>query len=315
MGILIRSTSSPSRLARHSSERLLLRTPIITTLNPDERDLLQFGDPAKLDQLGYAHGGYTGGTTDSYVVQNVGHQLINQMVNGSPRWMKASAGTHDPEFVWYQGAYSTSNQYQATGRLLSEAYAQIFGVHFTIPQNLRGKIDRFEVQFENMGACWAYGPAIDHNSRNKNIKQADYGWSEQGFPVPFHYSFAATCYYHISVINQWPADWYDIAQVGGAGDFRGERDLWELGGGAGSVDGRIPTLTNPVTTTFVMSDAIQAQLQQQNHIWIVPSIHPSYDPLAAGGYRPCSGYGGDGKNNYWASASLRDIKLRLVIDP
>ena len=45
--------------------------------------------------------------------------------------------------------------------------------------------------------------------------------------------------------------------IGGQGDFRGERDLWVLGGGAGSVDGRIPTLTNPVTMTVPVTDSIR----------------------------------------------------------
>ena len=312
MGILIRNKESNGKLARHSSLKLLLRTPIVVTLNPDTRDLLQFGNPRTLDAAGYCTQGFTGGTRDAYVVQNVGYQLINHMLNGTPRWMKATGGTHDPEYVWYQGAYSTSNPYQSTGRLLSEAYAQMYGCHFTIPNQYRGKITRFQVQFVNMGATFAYGPAIDHNPANKNIKNADYGWTGgNGFIVPFHYTFNENCYYHLSVVNTWPHDEYDIGQVGGNGDFRGERDLWTLGGGAGSVDGRIPTLTNHQTTWFNMRQDIQDTLKQRNSIWIVPSFHP----YSGADYRPCSGFGGDGSNNYWACASLHDIKLRLIIDP
>lgn len=166
-----------------------------------------------------------------------------------------------------------------------------------------------------MGATWAYGPAIGHNSRNKNIKNADYGWTGDGFNVPFHYTFNETCYYHLTVVNQWVYDEYDIAQVGGAGDFRGERDVWTLGGGVGSVDGRIPTLTTPQKTVFDIRQDVQNTLKQQHHIWIVPSIHAEFNAAYTGGYRPCSGFGGTGGDNYWACASLRDIKLRLVIDP
>ena len=61
------------------------------------------------------------------------------------------------------------------------------------------------------------------------------------------------------VINQqWPYIEKDIMTgIGGQGDFRGERDLRALSGRPGSVAGRIPTLTNPVTMTVPVTDSIR----------------------------------------------------------
>lgn len=53
-------------------------------------------------------------------------------------------------------------------------------------------------------------------------------------------------------------------------------------------------------------------LKNNGHLWVVPMFHPIMEGML---YRPRSGWGGDGKNNYWACASLRDVRLTLVIDP
>lgn len=237
---------------------------------------------------------------------------MNEALNGTVPWYDAS-GPHDPETVWYQGAYQTSQPYISTGRLGSEAYMQLAGYHFTVPGSWHGKFTAANILFENMGATFAYGPAIDGQAANKNIKQADYGW-DGGFPMYFHTNTTETCNYHLTTImTQWGSYAFDISQEGAQGDFRGSRDLWTLGGGAGTVDGRIPTLTVPVVETIDMSTAAAqfADLKSKNHLWVVPMPHPSWTP---GPYRPNSGYGGTGRNNYWACASVRDVKLQLVID-
>ena len=165
-----------------------------------------------------------------------------------------------------------------------------------------------------MGCCWAYGPAINKNAANKNLAQADYGWSSPWLQQ-FHFGFDQTCKYHPMTINQqWPYIEKDIMTgIGGQGDFRGERDLWVLGGGAGSVDGRIPTLTNPVTMTVPVTGTIAATIRQKGHCWVVPTFHPYYNSSES--YGPYCGAAGDGLNNYWACVSLRLVKLRIVIDP
>ena len=62
----------------------MLRTPIITTLNPDQKKVYQIGDPKKRAWDGYSTGGFTGDTTAASVVNSVGYQLINEALNGTP---------------------------------------------------------------------------------------------------------------------------------------------------------------------------------------------------------------------------------------
>lgn len=313
MGFLIRQNISGAKLARHASQNLLLRTPITLTLNPDDKWVLQMGDPRSIGADEYLHGGFSGGGTNWTTVQNVGFQLINEIINGTPPWRNAN-GPHDPEFVWYQGAYSTSKPYVSTSMVTCEAYAQFAGYHFTLPSNLSSAVTSIQVQFLNMGCCWAYGPAINKNAANKNLAQADYGWSSPWIQQ-FHFGFEQTCKYHpMTINNQWPYIEKDIMTgIGGQGDFRGERDLWVLGGGAGSVDGRIPTLTNPVTMTVPVTDAIRDQIKQKGHCWVVPTFHPYYN--SSTDYGPNCGEQGDGNNNYWACVSLRLVQLQVTIDP
>ena len=111
---------------------LILRTPIVKRILPDQKKICQIGDPRTADSMGYLRGGFIGSGTYINVVQSVGYQLVNQWINGTPQWLDAS-GNHDPEFVWYQGAYATAAQTIWNGKVMSEAYASIPGFHFTLP--------------------------------------------------------------------------------------------------------------------------------------------------------------------------------------
>lgn len=66
------------------------------------------------------------------------------MLNGTPLWRNGN-GPHDPEFVWYQGAYATSKPYVSTSQNTCEAYAQFAGYHFTIPSNLAQAVTGFQL--------------------------------------------------------------------------------------------------------------------------------------------------------------------------
>lgn len=105
-----------------------------------------------------------------------------------------------------------------------------------------------------------------------------------------------------------------MADVGGAGDFRSDRDIWVIGGSAGTVDGRIPILTNPVTQTYTPNSTIISRFVNNNGGWFVPSITPTLNSL--NDYRPMSGWSPDPNNriNYWACASLRDITVDVTLD-
>lgn len=233
------------------------------------------------------------------------------MIYGRPVWKDAS-GAHDPEYVWYQGAYATSRNTQPATVTMSEAYAAICAFHFTVPQSARGRIQSVYVNFLNMGATWAYG--LPGNSANKNIRNADYGWDTSSgyvFPAAFHLLNSTTPNYHMMDINaNSPYDLVDIGQIGGSGSFTGRRDLWQITGG----QGYIPTLTTPQRTRFEMGATTKAQFISSNGGWVVPTFNPRELPGEPEPYRPASGWGGDGTNNYWACVSLRDVKVEIVIE-
>ena len=169
MSKIIRNTATGAAARMYRWNGYILRTPITLHLLPDQKKIYQIGDESTRGADGYLHGGFRGGNTYYTTVEQVGYQLVNHMINGTPLWLDAS-GSHDPEYVWYQGAYSTSAPYISQGKYLSEAYAALAGFHFTLPASAVGHVKQVNVNFQNMGAVWAYGPAIDKNPRNKNIK-------------------------------------------------------------------------------------------------------------------------------------------------
>ena len=286
----------------------ILRTPFLMKILPDQKKVYQIGDRRTVGSDGYLHGGFRRGGTSRSDVINVGYQLINYMINGEPLWLDAS-GPHDPEFVWYQGAYCTSNDYISSGKNQSEAYAQLAGFHFTLPSSIIGQVRFVSVCFENMGSVWAYGPAVDRNYYNKNINQADYGWGD-GFNVPFFVLNTPTCNYHQLYINaNFPCDNVDISPYGTQGQFQGVRNLWDHSNAA-NTDGRIPTLTNPVIQSYDLGTETFSMFVNNGGGWIVPSIIP--EMWSSSDYIPNCGWPPSGvqiNDNYWACASLRDIYI------
>ena len=280
---------------------------------PDQKKIYQIGDPVTTGSDGYLHGGFRYSGTSRTSVRTVGYKLLQRMVDGEPLWLDAS-GPHDPEFVWYQGAYCTSNNYISSGKNQSEAYAQLAGFHFTLPQSVIGRVKSVTVCFQNMGCVWAYGPAIDGNANNKNIRQADYGWSG-GWMQPFFVMNTPTCNYHqLYINNNFPYDEIDISQYGGQGSFRGARNLWEINN-SGQHDGYIPTLTNPVIQSYDLGVDTFNMFVGNNGGWIVPSIFPEI--WSSDSYLPNCGWPPSGvqiDNNYWACVSLRDIHIYVGID-
>ena len=108
-----------------------MRTPLTIRLKPDQKKIYRIGNPATNIGSEPRHGYvYTGTYPDA--VKIVGYRLVNRMINEQPPWLDAS-GVHDPEFVWYQGAYCSSATSIAQGQGESEAYASLAGFHFTVP--------------------------------------------------------------------------------------------------------------------------------------------------------------------------------------
>lgn len=310
MSTIIRNTASGGAAQIYRYNGSILRTPLTIRVLPDQKKICQIGEPRSADNMGYLRAGFQVNYTYAATVESVGYRLVNEIVNGTPQWLDAS-GNHDPEFVWFQGAYATGAQTIANGKFMSEAYASFPGFHFTLPQAAIGHVKNVIVHFLNMGCTFAYGPAIDGNANNKNIKSADYSFEGDVF-LPFHVLNSATCNYHpMDINNNSPYDSVEVSQYGSVGDFRGYRDIF-TNAPLGVVDGCIPTLTNPVRQSYTMSASTRSHFIQNGAGWIVPTVHPVI--TSTSNYGPCSGYGGDGTNNYWACVSLRDIYIDVQLD-
>lgn len=311
MSTIIRNTASGGAAQIYRYNGSILRTPVTLRVTPDQKKICQIGDPRSADNMGYLRAGFQGGNTYQTTVESVGYQLLYQIVNGTPQWLDAS-GNHDPEFVWFQGAYATGAQTIANGKFMSEAYASFPGFHFTLPQAAVGHVKDVIVYFLNMGCTFAYGQAYNNNNpNNKNIKSADYGFDGDWYQ-PFHVLNSTTCNYHpMDINNNSPYDSINLSQYGATGDFKGYRDLF-TNAPLGVVDGCIPTLTNPVRQSYTMSASTRSHFIQNGAGWIVPTIHPAITSTSY--YRPCSGYGGAGIDNYWACVSLRDIYIDVQLD-
>lgn len=313
MGTIVRNGGSGTAARIYRWNDLILRTPIVKRILPDQKKICQLGDPMTADSQGYLRGGFQASNTYITSVQSVGYQLVNHWINGTPQWLDAW-GNHDPEFVWYQGAYATGAQTIWNGKYMSEAYASIPAFHFTLPTAQTGfSIKGVTVYYLNMGCVWAYGQAYNNNnSNNKNIKNADYGGFPSGMVMGFHVLNTPTCNYHpMYIANNSPYDEIQIADVGSTGDFKGWRDIF-LKAPLGTVDGCIPTLTTPVRKSFNMSASTMAHFISNGAGWIVPTWFPTI--TSSTDYLPKSGWGGSGADNYWACVSLRDIYIDVEYD-
>lgn len=310
----MRNTASGSAARMYRWNDYILRSPIIKRILPDQKKICQIGEPRSADSMGYLRAGFQAGNTWNTSVQACGYQVINHLINGTPRWLDASTGNHDPELVWYQGAYATGAQTIQQGKWMSEAYTSFPGFHFTLPSmSSPWSIKEITVYYLNMGATLAYGPSIDGNANNTNIRNAIGDWGNCW--VHFHVLNTPTCNYHpMDIINNSPYDTVDLSTVGSRGDFKGYRDLFLLAP-MGVTDGCIPTLTNPVRQTYTMSATSMAHFTQNGAGWIVPTYHPYLNALnPSEDYRPKLIQNEQGTDNYWGSFSLRDVYIDVLFD-
>ena len=314
MSTIIRNTASGTSARIYRWNDLILRTPIIKRIMPDQKKICQIGDPRTADSTGSLRGGFHGNNTYSNTVESVGHQVLNFMINGRPQWVDASRN-HDPEFVWYQGAYSTSASSIQSGVWMSESYASFPGFHFTLPSvSSPLSIKGVKVYYLNMGCTLAFGAAINKNANNMNIKDCGFAdWSQCW--CQFHVLNTATCNYHpMDLINNSPYDEIDLIESGGRGDYREYRDLFLLAP-MGVTDGCIPTLTNPLRQSYTMSANTMAHFKQNGAGWIVPMFNPYMNNLNPTiDYRPKLIYNTTGTDNYWGCVSLRDVYIDVMID-
>ena len=80
MGVIIRNSQSNGTIGRKVDT--IIRTPITKRIYPDQKKICQIGDPHTIDSGGGLRGGYKLNGTWSEVVERVGYNMLNYMING-----------------------------------------------------------------------------------------------------------------------------------------------------------------------------------------------------------------------------------------
>jgi len=151
-------------LYRRSS--MLVRTPITLTLQPVE--MAYYSVAGTYGSNNYPDTGFIAENTLANVKQ-MGYEMLRQYASPTdPRQIWRQVNTsHQPETVWYQGAFATSAKTIAQTYTKCEAYGQLGAYKFQLPQGLRGlQVTDAIVKWTNGGAVIAYQSAGNKSSQN-----------------------------------------------------------------------------------------------------------------------------------------------------
>ena len=304
--------SNGAHLLRRSSH--LVRTPIRVTvpLVCDEMAAYQVADV-------YSNGWPAGGFIDYATYSNVqyaGYRMLcayrdHSDPNGRVIWRIVTT-SHNPEFVWYQGAYATSAASLNAAAMSVEAYLQLCAYHFTVPQNYvdmlaagKATLAAARGSFALGGEFLIDGPVYNPASRRRMA------W-DGGEPTFGHCVALAQTLGHCSDLASAPNDNVSAevaAALDAQGDYtRGYRDLW--GFGNSNRDGAIPAFQSPPTVAWSLGPATLAALAANGGGWLVPNpFTPQIQSQTS--YRP---YFWPGAGHEWACVSLWDIALSVEIE-
>ena len=302
---LVFNKNSPYNFYKKSGH--LVRTPITITLQPDERAVYQVaGSYRQEGSVWWADTGFIAQGTVANANQ-MGYDCLQALfAHGDWRmdWQNV-ASSHDPEMVWYQGAYATSAPNRTASLMSCEAYCQMAAYHFTVPSGLQSlDITSATLKFTNGGAIECYQSAANQSSNNKR-------WADSSIiPTPrtWHAQFGVlTSLGHIQTIAAAPHEEFDLAST--AGTPKGARDLW--GRTSTSADGGIPTLLAPVQCSVAMGASTMATMQNnmQTGFWVAAYFIATVSSV--NDYRPSYV---NSNNGYWACASLWGLQMQVELD-
>ena len=298
MARLIAHSTSKHYLKRSSH---LVKTPIKITLQPDER---AFYSVAGSYSNQWPAAGFIGQNTQTGV-KNVGSSCVGSYLiptQSNQIWRKVTT-SHDPEMVWYQGAYATSAGTLAAALTSGEAYIQLCGYHFSVPAGLADlDVTGIKVSFTSGGGVQIYQSAAGHSTNNSALK-GKYDFSTWNVPFTVTPNLVKP-----SDLMQLP---YDTGPdiLADAGGFVGTRDLW--GFGSSNRDGGIATLTTPVTKSFNMGSSTVAAFNANKGGWIVPYVYASNSQgINIFGYYP---YYIPNNPGWWGCVSLWGLSIEISL--
>ena len=308
MGILI---CNGSTLYRRSSS--LVRTPISISLAPDS---MAFYAVANMYVRQFPHGGFVASASMASV-SSAGQSMRNAFLNHTstedkPMMWRGVDTNHAPENIFHQGNWAPA---LASNNELGEAYMQLGGYHFTIPQGLASLgVMGASLQITHGGEICCYQSAQTGKSQN---------FFGINYPSNFRSSFAGTGWDQSSwtqkvgiweTLNDNAAQMMNSAQAeielstGEAiGSPRGGYvRIWsQAESGSATPDGCIPVTTTPYVRTYALPDSFVTFLNQKQHGWIVtiPQVGtsaPAFSPNSSMAY-------------YWLCESHWGYKLLLTL--
>lgn len=292
--------SEGSHLLKRSSH--LVRTPIIINLSPDERAYYSVaGSYAKQGNVWWPDGGFIQQNTMNNVWA-VGADCIQAYLNPSD-WQQGWRGVtsaHDPETVWYQGAFAPSAPNINAAYLSCEAYIQLGAYHFAVPTGLHDlEVTDVKVKFINGGGVAAYQSAGIQSANNSQLK-GKFNFVDWYMPFVVSQSLDSP-----SLLVAKPYDaLVDI--LADTGTVRGVRDLWGFSGT--TRDGGIATLNAPVHKTYTMGANTLSNFNANKGGWIIPYIDAAY--YGAQNYAP---YYVNNSIGYWGCISLWGLTLEVSL--
>lgn len=278
----------------------LVRTPIKIKLQPDQR--AYYSVAGSYTSSSWPNTGFIESSTYNNVIA-MGANCISHL--RSPRnalqmWRNVSTA-HDPEMVWYQGAYATSAPNLNAALQSCEAYTQLAGYHFTVPSGLRNlNIKSVKVSFVNGGAIQCYQSAGARSASNRLLKGFTTAWNNCW--VRFVTVQNLT---NLMSLLAFPYDSFDLATA--TGTPRNIRDVWGFTGT--TRDGAIPTFNEEVKQSYDMGTTTLNHFNTNKGCWIVPCYNPVYNSSTS--YLPLY----VNSNPYWWGCfSLWGLTVEVELD-
>lgn len=300
MGKII-SNGNSHRICRYSGS--ILRTPLTLALSPDDRAYYSVA------------GGYSGSNPNTGWILplnynncvQVGSDCIKCALNPTTpsQYWRQVTNNHDPEFVWYQGAYSTSAPNIATGLLNCEAYWQACGYHFTIPSKFANfTVSKVTVSFMNGGGILCYKSPLDRSSNNRALKGI---YQYTTFKPKIQ--CASQLGHPLWMSNNFPYD-DKVDLFASPGPYKGARDLW--GRTTSGSDGGIPTFTTPKLVSYEMGANTLAAFNTNRGGWLV--TNPNMVWSSNTNYSPYFWPNLPTEDGYWACVSMWGFNVRIMLD-
>lgn len=309
-----------THLYRRSSH--LVRTPIVKTLSlaPDEMAYYDVAGSynSNLPTAGFVADGenYTYVTAVGKLMRRNYACLAGTTHPGPQIWRKVTT-SHQPEFIFYQGAWST-----AAGNTRPEAFMKIPAYHFSIPTKYaqftvtaatlsmqHGGTILQKMMTRNSGQYFAANAPTSLLASNSDWRQS---WD---ISLGLHSSLSTDpCYMHSSAIDTAALDVNLTQGTLNRGGTYNARKIWD-NTFVSYTDGYIPVTDTPWTQSISLSSSFAAALTTGMGGWIVPTIPVAVTSGTTDTYGSDYPYFTPGSANpgYWLCVSFWGFSLSVTL--